>query len=57
MKPVMKAHYAPSDPRYPVMVTGPEWWEKMSVEEALELAKELHYAASQAQINELLEAA
>jgi hypothetical protein len=57
MTPVIKAYYSQLDQRYPVVVSGPDWWEKMSIEETLALAKELHEAAAQAQINEILVAA
>ena len=57
MTPVIKAQYSPTDEKYPVVITGPNWWEKLSNEEALALAEELHMAVAQANINKWLEAA
>lgn len=41
MTPVVKAVYQPIDTRYPIVIVGPEWWEKMSREEAVALVGEL----------------
>ena len=38
---IIKAELKPADPRYPIVIDGPEWQEKLDRDEAVQLVGEL----------------
>jgi hypothetical protein len=52
MNKVVSAAMSNVDPRFPIMLVGMSWWEKLSVEEAEQLISELRLAIDMTEIKE-----